>query len=55
MALVTMIGSFPHLPTSFRIGIAFASQEVEEIPPDATNASMDIIVTDTSIIRCGSR
>jgi 5-formyltetrahydrofolate cyclo-ligase len=42
----------PHLT---RIGLAFACQEVEEIPADATDASMDIIVTDTGIIRCKCR
>jgi len=46
------LSSHPHLT---RIGIAFACQEVEEIPADATDASMDIIVTDTSIIRCRCR
>lgn len=39
----------PHL---MRIGIAFSCQEVEEIPADATDAIMDIIVTDTGIISC---
>jgi 5-formyltetrahydrofolate cyclo-ligase len=39
----------PHLT---RIGIAFSCQEVEEIPADATDAIMDIIVTDTGIISC---
>jgi len=46
------LSSHPHLT---RIGIAFACQEVEEIPVDATDASMDIIVTDTGIIRCRCR
>ena len=46
------LSSHPHLT---RIGIAFSCQEVEEIPADATDASMDIIVTDTSIIRCRCR
>ena len=46
------LSSHPHLT---RIGIAFACQEVEEIPADETDASMDIIVTDTSIIRCRCR
>jgi 5-formyltetrahydrofolate cyclo-ligase len=44
--------SHPHLT---RIGIAFAIQEVEEIPADATDAGMDIIVTETGIIRCRCR
>jgi 5-formyltetrahydrofolate cyclo-ligase len=39
----------PHLT---RIGIAFSCQEVEEIPADATDAIMDIIVTDTGVISC---
>jgi 5-formyltetrahydrofolate cyclo-ligase len=39
----------PHIT---RIGIAFSCQEVEEIPADATDAGMDIIVTDTCIISC---
>jgi 5-formyltetrahydrofolate cyclo-ligase len=46
------LSSHPHLT---RIGIAFSCLEVEEIPADATDASMDIIVTDTSIIRCSCR
>jgi 5-formyltetrahydrofolate cyclo-ligase len=46
------LSSHPHLT---RIGIAFACQEVEELPADATDASMDIIVTDTGIIRCRCR
>jgi 5-formyltetrahydrofolate cyclo-ligase len=43
------LSSHPHLT---RIGIAFSCQEVEEIPADATDASMDIIVTDNGIISC---
>jgi 5-formyltetrahydrofolate cyclo-ligase len=39
----------PHLT---RIGIAFSCLEVEEIPADATDAIMDIIVTDTGVISC---
>jgi len=46
------LSSHPHLT---RIGIAFACQEVDEIPTDATDASMDIIITDTRIIRCSCR
>jgi 5-formyltetrahydrofolate cyclo-ligase len=46
------LSSHPHLT---RIGLAFACQEVKEIPADATDASMDIIVTDTGIIRCKCR
>jgi len=46
------LSSYPHL---IRIGIAFACQEVEEIPADVTDASLDIIITDTSIIRCRCR
>jgi 5-formyltetrahydrofolate cyclo-ligase len=43
------LSSHPHLT---RIGIAFSCQEVEEIPADTTDAGMDIIVTDTGILRC---
>jgi 5-formyltetrahydrofolate cyclo-ligase len=46
------LSSHPHL---IRIGIAFSCQEVEEIPADATDASMDIIVTDNGIISCSCR
>ena len=46
------LASHPHIT---RIGLAFACQELEEIPADATDAGMDIIVTDTSIIHCRSR
>jgi 5-formyltetrahydrofolate cyclo-ligase len=42
----------PHIT---RIGIAFACQEIEEIPADTTDACMDIIVTDTRIIHCTCR
>lgn len=42
-------------PCLTRIGIAFACQEAEEIPADANDASMDIIITDTSIIRFSCR
>jgi len=42
----------PHLT---RIGIAFACQELTEIPADPTDAGMDMIVTDTGIIRCQCR
>jgi 5-formyltetrahydrofolate cyclo-ligase len=41
--------SHPHMT---RIGIAFACQELLEIPSDPTDAGMDLIVTDTGIIRC---
>lgn len=46
------LSSHPHLT---RIGLAFACQECKEIPADPTDAGMDIIVTDTSIIHCGCR
>ena len=46
------LSSHPHIT---RIGIAFACQEAEEIPADATDAGMDIIVTDSGIMRCRSR
>jgi 5-formyltetrahydrofolate cyclo-ligase len=42
----------PHMT---RIGIAFACQELMEIPADPTDAGMDMIVTDTGIIRCQCR
>jgi 5-formyltetrahydrofolate cyclo-ligase len=42
----------PHMT---RIGIAFACQELREIPTDPTDAGMDLIVTDTGIIRCQCR
>jgi 5-formyltetrahydrofolate cyclo-ligase len=42
----------PHMT---RIGIAFACQELLEIPSDTTDAGMDLIVTDTRIIRCQCR
>ena len=42
----------PHMT---RIGIAFACQELMEIPTDPTDAGMDLIVTDTGIIRCQCR
>jgi 5-formyltetrahydrofolate cyclo-ligase len=42
----------PHLT---RIGIAFACQELAEIPADPTDAGMDMIVTDTGIIHCQCR
>jgi len=36
------------------IGIAFAIQEVDEVPADERDQSMDAIVTEAGIIRCGS-
>jgi 5-formyltetrahydrofolate cyclo-ligase len=42
----------PHMT---RIGIAFACQELLEIPTDPTDAGMDLIVTDCGIIRCQCR
>ena len=42
----------PHMT---RIGIAFACQELMEISTDPTDAGMDLIVTDTGIIRCQCR
>jgi 5-formyltetrahydrofolate cyclo-ligase len=42
----------PHMT---RIGIAFACQELPGIPTDPTDAAMDLIVTDTGIIRCQCR
>jgi 5-formyltetrahydrofolate cyclo-ligase len=42
----------PHMT---RIGIAFACQELPEIPTDPTDAGMDLIVTDTGIIHCPCR
>jgi len=42
----------PHMT---RIGIAFACQELPEIPIDPTDAGMDLIVTDTGIIHCPCR
>ena len=42
----------PHMT---RIGIAFACQELMEIPTDPTDAGMDLIVTDTGIFRCQYR
>lgn len=42
----------PHMT---RIGIAFACQELMEIPTDPTDAGMDLIVTDCGIIRCQCR
>jgi 5-formyltetrahydrofolate cyclo-ligase len=44
--------TYPHLT---RIGIAFACQELAEIPADPTDAGMDMIVTDTGIIHCQCR
>jgi 5-formyltetrahydrofolate cyclo-ligase len=43
------LSSHPHLT---RIGIAFSCQEIEEIPADANDARMDMIVTDSSTISC---
>lgn len=46
------LSTHPHIT---RIGLAFACQELKKIPADATDAGMDIIVTDTSIIHCRCR
>lgn len=40
---------FPHI---VKIGIAFSSQQVNEIPHDADDIRMDFIVTENAIHRC---
>jgi len=37
---------------SVRIGLAFSCQKAEELPCDANDVRMDIIVTETGIINC---
>jgi 5-formyltetrahydrofolate cyclo-ligase len=34
-----------------KIGVAFSCQEVEEIPADANDVGMDVIVTEKGILR----
>lgn len=46
------LSAYPHL---IRIGLAFACQELQEIPADPTDAGMDMIITDTGIIHCRCR
>lgn len=36
------------------VGIAFAIQEIDEVPVDERDQSMDAIVTETGVIRCDS-
>lgn len=40
-------------PHMFRIGIGFSCQEVDSIPVDSRDVSMDVIVTERGIIRTG--
>ena len=37
-----------------RIGLAFSSLEVTEVPSDANDIRMDVIITEKGIIRCGN-
>ena len=41
-----------HYPGLVKIGVAFSCQEVEEIPADENDVSMDLIVTETGIFHC---
>jgi 5-formyltetrahydrofolate cyclo-ligase len=41
----------PHL---LKIGLAFSCLEAAEIPVDENDVSMDLIITEQGIIRCGS-
>jgi len=40
-----------HRPPRLAIGFAFAAQEVAEVPVDATDQRLDLIVTDAEVIR----
>jgi 5-formyltetrahydrofolate cyclo-ligase len=41
-----------HHPGLVKIGVAFSCQEVDEIPADDNDVSMDLIVTEKGIVRC---
>lgn len=42
-------------PHMFKIGIGFSCQEVDRIPADGRDVSMDVIVTENEIIRTGRK
>ncbi|HOS81486.1 MAG TPA: 5-formyltetrahydrofolate cyclo-ligase [Methanolinea sp.] len=42
-------------PHMFKIGIGFSCQEVDQIPADSRDVSMDVIVTENEIIRTGEK
>jgi len=37
-----------------RIGLAFSCLEVKEVPADANDIRMDVIITERGVIRCGN-
>jgi 5-formyltetrahydrofolate cyclo-ligase len=41
-----------HHPGVVKIGVAFSCQEVDKIPADENDVSMDLIVTEKGIVRC---
>lgn len=40
-------------PNAMRIGLAFACQETPDIPADENDIRMDLVITETRVIRCG--
>ena len=45
--------TLPGLPGRFRLGCAFAAQQVDEVPVGPYDVRLDAVATENGIIRCG--
>jgi 5-formyltetrahydrofolate cyclo-ligase len=45
--------TLPSLPGRFRLGCAFAAQQVDEVPVGPYDVRLDAVATENGIIRCG--
>jgi 5-formyltetrahydrofolate cyclo-ligase len=45
--------TLPNLPGRFRLGCAFAAQQVDEVPVGPYDVRLDAVATENGIIRCG--
>lgn len=45
--------TLPGLPGRFRLGCAFAAQQVDEVPVGPYDMTLDAVVTERGILRCG--
>jgi 5-formyltetrahydrofolate cyclo-ligase len=45
--------TLPGLPGRFRLGCAFAAQQVDEVPSGPYDMRLDAVATENGIIRCG--
>jgi 5-formyltetrahydrofolate cyclo-ligase len=46
--------SLAHLPGRFRLGCAFAAQQVDAVPNGPYDVRLDAVATENGIVRCGS-